>query len=512
MYRPSTPATDDDFFDRERELELLTQHISRLCAGAPSWVAVLGRRKLGKTSLLLELARRQRSPLLAFAVLDSFELAPLGPDVLRRYALRVVDAVLGPRAGISLEALSRRPGEYRAALADAGLAALPREVRALLHDLPDLQVRGPVASELLDLPERLASALELRVVVAWDEFQALGNVRGRSLDLLPLMRSVWQRHRHVSYFVSGSERTLLEDMLTAPHAPFYQHFSILHLEELPEADARGLLVQGAPPDQPVPPQAAARLVRSLGGHPFYLQLAGDDLTRAPPPYDAATVKDTLQALLFSRTGRLALFFEGEYRALVGRATTLAATLEALAHKPRRLAQLARAIGSGSGATARYLERLGDAVTNEDGEYRVSDPVFGLWLRWRAPGGTVVPMRLLGDDAEIRAASHLADLGFDLVYQSRASRGAFDLLAIRAGRQLGVQVKRRRLPLRFSLAAWQRMEAEARRLGWRWVVLAVSPTDDSVQLLDPAQATGQRERRLAAGARIENMLRWFDGDG
>ena len=40
------------------------------------------------------------------------------------------------------------------------------------------------------------------------------------------------------------------------------------------------------------------------------------------------------------------------------------------------------------------------------------------------------MSVVGDVAEQAVARFLAALGFDLVYQSRASRGAFDILALR----------------------------------------------------------------------------------
>lgn len=107
----------------------------------------------------------------------------------------------------------------------------------------------------------------------------------------------------------------------------------------------------------------------------------------------------------------------------------------------------------------------------------------------------------------RAAEHLAALGFDLVYQSRPSRGAFDLMAVRGGRQLGIQVKRAaRLPLRFSPAAWARMEADADRFHWRWAVVWVD-RDDTVRVLDPARARHGREVRLGADAIIDNVLRW-----
>src|SRR5262249_40525193 len=158
------------------------------------------------------------------------------------------------------------------------------------------------------------------------------------------------------------------------------------------------------------------------------------------------------ALVFSKTGRLGLYFENEYHRLVGASTAQAAVLDALAEGPRKLTEVARAVRAGAPSTAPYLERLGGAgPRRNDRPYDFADHGLADWLRWRGPGGTVVPMTLLGDEAERAVAEHLAGLGFDLVYQSRASRGAFDLLALRGPAQLGVQVKRGDLPLRFAKA-------------------------------------------------------------
>ncbi len=141
---------------------------------------------------------------------------------------------------------------------------------------------------------------------------------------------------------------------------------------------------------------------------------------------------------------------------------------------------------------------------EDGLYELDDRVFAIWLRWRAPGGSVVPMSVVGDEAELATARALSAMGFDLVYQSRGSRGAFDLLALRGPTQLGVQVKRSPLPLRFTRAAWSRMEADAKQWGWRWVVAAVD-ADGSVGFLDPKRVVKRREARLGERARIDNLL-------
>ena len=58
MFRTNQPVIEDAFFDREEELGRLLELVRRLEAGAPSWLAILGPRKIGKTSLILECARR----------------------------------------------------------------------------------------------------------------------------------------------------------------------------------------------------------------------------------------------------------------------------------------------------------------------------------------------------------------------------------------------------------------------------------------------------------------------
>jgi Holliday junction resolvase len=119
------------------------------------------------------------------------------------------------------------------------------------------------------------------------------------------------------------------------------------------------------------------------------------------------------------------------------------------------------------------------------------------------------MTVIGDAAEREVAEVLARAGFELVYQSRASRGSFDLLATRGAHQLGVQVKRSPLPLRFDRATWQRMHADAKRLGWRWVVASVS-AGSGARFLDPGKARRGKEVRLTEAAIIDGLVAWLEG--
>ncbi len=508
MFQASRPVSGAIFHDRAAEIARLEQHLAAFRAGSAQWLALIGPRKIGKTSLLLELSRRVSD--LPIVAVDTQEVSPPSLEVFRVAALRVVDVLLGAELGLSLEILAATRGDATAVLdASPRFGALPGSLKATIRALPRGEMTDDFARVCLDLPERLAEALDASLVVAVDEFQELATLPRRSADPLPLIRSVWQRHRRVAYIVSGSGRTLLEEMVTREHSPFFQHFDLMRVGPFATDDAVALLRAEAPPDRPVPAEVARRAVEVLGGHPFYLQLLGEALVSSPPPYDEAALKDALQSVLFSRTGRLSLYFQLTYERTVGRSTHLAATLDVLAAGAIRLSAVARALGIGAADVARYLERLGDVVEKRaDGAYQLEDRVFGLWLRWRRPGGSAVPMGVVGDAAERDVADHLARLGFDLVYQSRASRGAFDLLATRGAAQLGIQVKRSPLPLRFAAPDWQRMAADAKRLGWRWVVASVD-TDGAVRFLDPAKVRRGKELRLGEAAVLDSLVEWLE---
>jgi AAA+ ATPase superfamily predicted ATPase len=509
MFRTSVPATDRAFFDRRVELARLDELLPRVRAGSPEWLAIIGPRKVGKTSLLFEWERRLADPQLACVVVDVMEVAPPTREILRTLALRVVDRVFGHEAGADLVELAATPASYRSALqASMRFTALAPALRAEVLELPERRLDDRDLRACLDLPEQVAKAVGVRIVLAIDEFQELAALAGGrpKLDPFATMRSAWQRHRHVTYVISGSARTMLTELVTSERSPFFHHFSLLELGPLAREDAIALLVESAPPHRKIDAGLAGRAVDAVGGHPFYLQLLGESLVAIPPPADDDALKEALGNLLFTRTGRLALYFENEYNRAVGRASSLAAVLTALSRGPRRPSEIATAIGAASGAVTTYLDRLGDVIARDASErWHIADPVFELWLRWRSPGGAAVPMSVVGDEAERAVAENLAHLGFDLVYQSRASRGAFDLLATRGAMQLGLQVKRAALPLHIRAADWKRMHAEGTRLGWRWVVASVAP-DGAVTYLDPARARGST---LPAKSAIANLLLWLD---
>ena len=86
-----------------------------------------------------------------------------------------------------------------------------------------------LAQDVFALPGRLAEARGRRVVVALDEFQAIAEFNGGSVE--HALRAAVQRQREVGYVFAGSEPSLMERMLT-PKRPFYKAGPVMRLEKI----------------------------------------------------------------------------------------------------------------------------------------------------------------------------------------------------------------------------------------------------------------------------------------
>ena len=96
----------------------------------------------------------------------------------------------------------------------------------LKFDLQDNDVM-----EILELPEKLALAKDIRVIVCIDEFQQLALLPGYKA-MEGKMRSVWQKQQHTSYCFYGSKRHMMMDIFNNSANPFYRFGQVLFLEKI----------------------------------------------------------------------------------------------------------------------------------------------------------------------------------------------------------------------------------------------------------------------------------------
>jgi AAA+ ATPase superfamily predicted ATPase len=219
VYGEVVPAAA--FVGREDELDRL---VGDLTAGQK--VFLISPRRYGKSSLIRQAlaAMTRRGALTVEVTVASFSSYVA---FLEGYARAVVSA--GTRADRARSWLRVAIRSARAEVrADAGSASLDVAFPTARTDRDIARLAG----EVFALPARLASARRRRVVVALDEFQAIGGFNGGSVE--HAMRAAVQHQNEVGYVFAGSEPSLMERML-GPKRPFYKEGPVMRLQKIPAA-------------------------------------------------------------------------------------------------------------------------------------------------------------------------------------------------------------------------------------------------------------------------------------
>jgi uncharacterized protein len=246
VYGEVVPATA--FVDRVDELDRI---VGDLAAGQK--IFLISPRRYGKSSLIrralaamsargaltVEVTVSTFSSYVAF--LEGYARAVLAAETTwDRARLWLRDAIRTARAEIRYApGAVTLAGAARPAPA-AGAAGVPLRSRRALGALGTMTVSFPtvrsdrdvsrLAQEVFALPARLAEARRRQVVVALDEFQAIGGFNGGSVE--HALRAAVQHQREVGYVFAGSEPTLMERML-GPKRPFYKAGPVMRLAKIP---------------------------------------------------------------------------------------------------------------------------------------------------------------------------------------------------------------------------------------------------------------------------------------
>lgn len=259
------------FVGREREVEALYSAIAtRQCR------SVVGERKMGKSSLLTQLA----CP-------DSLRAHGFDPD---KFVFIYVD--LEGMANISY-------GEFWPELLDRLDLALPTAEKELSQQvqmtLAQPEVRFLQVRRLLRRIERAG----LTVVLMFDEFESLASNVAFEASFYGELRSLAGELGVV--YLTASKKSLYE--LTYQHAdtlssPFFNIFSEEALGLMPMGEAQTLLEKLSQRSRPFSSDQIAFLLTLAGPHPFFLQVAGHYLCELLA--QAETLPDSWQELVTRR--------------------------------------------------------------------------------------------------------------------------------------------------------------------------------------------------------------------
>lgn len=235
------------------------------------------------------------------------------------------------------------------------------------------------ALEVLELPEKIAIAKGLRIIVCIDEFQQLAQLSGYK-DMEGKMRSVWQKQHSVSYCFYGSKRHMMMDIFNNSSNPFYRFGQLLFLQKIKKEEWIPFIVHSfQKTGKSISNEQADKLCEIVKCHSWYLQQlcyfvwsgTSDTVTDETIEVRTQQLIDTnmpmfmndTENLTAAQTNMLRAVADGEYR---------------FNSQP-----VVRKYELGNAQTITRNKRMlsqKDFMEKEGNRYVFSDPIFELWFK------------------------------------------------------------------------------------------------------------------------------------
>ena len=374
VYGEVVPAAA--FVDREDELKRLA---ADLLAGQK--VFLISPRRYGKSSLISRaLAKAGHAGCLTVSVTVSAYSSYLA--FLEGYARAVIAAET--RWSRAVTWLRDQLGQTRP---EVRLETEPDGSAGVAVRFPAIRTAKDVARlapEVFTLPARLAEVRRRRVVVALDEFQAIGGFNGGSVE--EALRAAVQHQRQVGYVFAGSEPTLMEAML-GPRRPFYKAGPVMRLQKIPADDFAAFIDVKFRKGGMRPEAGFGQAVLDLAGHlPYDVQrLAHEAWDDARASGMRRVGLDHLHATLRRLLAENAVFFEASWErlTLVQRAVLRALVLEDGVGLLSADVRTRHRLGGASSVQAALGALQREDVIARDGErWTVVDSLMREWIARR----------------------------------------------------------------------------------------------------------------------------------
>ena len=242
------------FIDREKELKELEDHIK-----SGKSVILYSPRGMGKTSLVEEFFRRLGKGR-AHVLIDMFG-TETRDDLAKEMVKGVARSVYG-----TLDKIKKSLGDFLRGL-KFDIVLTPE------GDLRFEPSRSPTPedlAEVFDLSERVAEKKGTPIVIAFDEFQEIGNLDGEALE--KLMRSKFQYHKKVAYIFTGSRRHLLNEIFGEERRAFYRFGRPMELGPIARDEfSQYISTKFKESGGAISGAAIDRVLSITGGHPSFTQ-------------------------------------------------------------------------------------------------------------------------------------------------------------------------------------------------------------------------------------------------
>ncbi|HRD53775.1 MAG TPA: ATP-binding protein [Flavobacteriales bacterium] len=336
-------------------------------------------RRWGKSSLIKQVAldmAREKS--VRFAFVDLFQVRT-EQEFLERTTEAAIKAL-----GRTMEQHMADVKEFiRGVVPQISFGLDPLNEFSLKLNMPEGR-RG--MQDLLDLPERMAKAKGLRLVLCLDEFQNIMQLPDPK-GFQKMLRATWQHHEHVCHVIYGSKRHMMMDLFNKQSMPFFRFGDVMFLDKIKREEWVPFIKERfASARISIAEEVCEHLASRMQDHSYHVQMLGHAawLRTNGRKCSRTTVDTALQDLLNQH--------DALYHRLVDELTTPQLNyLRALLNDVKRFTTMETIRRFSLGSSA-HVKRMTMALENKEvldfqGEQTEwIDPLFKIWLEERYWGG------------------------------------------------------------------------------------------------------------------------------
>jgi hypothetical protein len=235
------------------------------------------------------------------------------------------------------------------------------------------------SDEILNLPETVAIKKKIKIIVCLDEFQQIAAFKTAD-SLERKLRSVWQKHKHVSYCLYGSKRHMMSDIFNNPSRPFYRFGDIMFLPKISRTTWVDFIVEGfKATDKEISADLAEVIAGKMQDHSWYVQqLAHYTWNMTSTKTEKAHLEAAIIELIQANTP----LYQNEVESLT---TTQINLLKAILKGETQLTSAAVMEGYQLGTPRNVSKNRTILVNNDlvqlnDSKLEFVDPAFEIWLR------------------------------------------------------------------------------------------------------------------------------------
>ena len=245
----------------------------------------------------------------------------------------------------------------------------------------DLKMRPIEQStqEILRLPETIAKAKNIHIIVCIDEFQQLATLADwKSLE--GKMRSEWQLQHNTTYCFYGSKRHMMMDIFGNANNPFYRFGQVLFLQKINKIYWIPYIIEGfAKTGKSISEQFAERICDTVQCHSWYVQQLSFFIWSAT---DSVVTEDIFREQLQMLIDTNAPMFFRDSESLTPSQIGMLAAISNGETKLNSKAVIERYTLGNQQTITRNKQRLRelDIVELQDGHFAFVDAVYELWFR------------------------------------------------------------------------------------------------------------------------------------